>query len=502
MNEKIFNAVLSLSALAIAIVLGVASFYLGFIDKESPCIICWATRMLMIGVVMFAFLIIRYGPKPQYIGWIIFIALFGMFASFRHSSGSFGWDIHQGWWAEILGAHTYTWPMVIHATVLLFTAFVLLFAKNIYGFVSQTYKPLGALSKTVLLIFMFVLGGNMVQAFISTGYPPNMGVGNPARLSFNPEYWYWTSDSWKRLQRPVSLRKDWSVEHPDLPGHANTQWTFDADSAAAPLTANHTLSVSSRQTVNVPLNAPATDIAYNGNGQYFIPTEKWGLYLLDEQLGKINRFAVLDHLNGANGRVPVGSAFFSADEFGVLGWNKIYAFFKEDSSRSAKENFPSFIEGTDQYSVTARGAYNTIRSRMFHVLSMAYLPDNNSVYTITVPNAKNRKLIISRFDKSDNLLSEEFIPTLGSDLAYREGKESKNLGDYYVTGLTAHQGQLYAVSKQYSQILQIDPLRREIVAVYAFSGIANPQGITFKDDIMQILSYENGENVLYSLSLQ
>ena len=122
MNEKTFNAILSLSALAIAAVLGVASFYLGFIDKESPCIICWATRMLMIGVVMFAFLIVRYGPKPQYVGWIIFIAVFGMFAGFRHSSGSFAWDIHQGWWAELLGAHTYTWPIVIQAMVLLFTA--------------------------------------------------------------------------------------------------------------------------------------------------------------------------------------------------------------------------------------------------------------------------------------------------------------------------------------------------------------------------------------------
>ena len=134
---------------------------------------------------------------------------------------------------------------------------------------------------------------------------------------------------------------------------------------------------------------------------------------------------------------------------------------------------------------------------MFHVLSMAYLPENNGVYTITVPNSKSSKLIVSRFDKSDNLLSEEFIPGIAQGLTLREGKA---LGDYYVTGLTAHQGQLYAVSKSFSQILQIDPMRREIVNVYQFSGIPNPQGIVFKGDTLQILGYENGKNMLYSLT--
>lgn len=500
MNEKTFNAVLSFSALAIAAVLGVASFYLGFIDKESPCIICWATRMLMIGIVMFAFLIIRYGPKPRYIAWIILIAVFGMYAAFRHSSGSFAWDIHQGWWAELLGAHTYTWPMVIHATVLLFTGLVFLFSKNIYSFVSDRFKPLNALSKSVLLAFMFVLGGNLVQAFISTGYPPNMGVGNPTRLSFNPDYWYWTADSWKRLKRPVSLRKDWAIEQPDLPSKPSDTWTFIADADKAPLAATQRLIIRDKQTIKAALNAPATDFAYNGKGQYFVATEKWGLYLLDDDLSQIKHFAVLDHLNGANGRVPVGSAFLSENEFGVLGWNKIYAFFKVDNSLTPRENYPNFIEGWDQYAVTARGAYNTVRARMLHISSMAYLSENNSVYTVTVPNAKNRKLIVSRFDKADNLLSEEFAPVPGSGVQLKEGKENKDLGDYYVTGLTAHQGQLYALSKQFSQILQIDPQRREIVAVYAFAGITNPQGILFKNDEMQILSHENGENIVYRLT--
>ncbi|WP_101775497.1 disulfide bond formation protein B [Pasteurella oralis] len=497
MNEKAFNNILSLSALAIVAVLGVASFYLGFIDKESPCILCWAHRMLMIGTVMFAFMIVRYGPKPKYVGWIIFIGVFGMFAGFRHSSGSFAWDIHQGWWAEILGAHTYTWPIVIQGVVLVFTALLFWFTQNVYSFVSQSYKPLSQLTKTIMLIFMIVLGGNIAQAFMSTGLPPNMGVGNPARLSFNPDYWYWTTDSWKRLSRPTAFRNAWDVEQPDLPSQPATKLQFTLDSTQAPLIATNKLVVHKQDMIEVPLNAPATDIAFNGKDKYLITTEKWGLYLVDSTLSEVKRFAVLDHLNGANGRVPVGSAFFSETEFGVLGWNKIFVFFKEDDTRTAKQNFPSFIEGLDQYTVTARGAYNTVRARMLHVLSMAYLPENNSVYSATVPNTKHKKLIISRFDKKDNLLSEEFVPSVKEGIMMRK---DTNLADYYITGLVAHEGALYAVSKQFSQVLKIDPMSKQITQVYEFSGIANPQGITFNNGVMQILSYEQGKNILYSLA--
>ncbi|WP_228006331.1 hypothetical protein [Morganella morganii] len=162
-----------------------------------------------------------------------------------------------------------------------------------------------------------------------------------------------------------------------------------------------------------------------------------------------------------------------------------------------KNNLPSFTEGLNNYVITSRGAYNTVRSRLYHVLSMAYLPENNSIYLITVPNSKNNKFIISRFDKSDNLLSEEFTPTLKKGIVI---KDKKSLGDYYITGLTSYKGYLYAVSKQFSQVLKINPMTKEIENIYQFNEINNPQGITFNNDIMQILSYENGANIIYSLS--
>lgn len=37
---------------------------------------------------------------------------------------------------------------------------------------------------------MIVFMENILQIFISTGLPPNMGVSNPARLSFNADFWH------------------------------------------------------------------------------------------------------------------------------------------------------------------------------------------------------------------------------------------------------------------------------------------------------------------------
>ncbi|WP_193830396.1 hypothetical protein [Morganella morganii] len=82
---------------------------------------------------------------------------------------------------------------------------------------------------------------------MSTGLPPNMGVGNPVRLSFNSDYWYWTTDSWKRLNKPTSLRGVWNVEYPDLPSQSDTKLQFTTDPESAPLFATNKLTVNNKK---------------------------------------------------------------------------------------------------------------------------------------------------------------------------------------------------------------------------------------------------------------
>ena len=54
---------------------------------------------------------------------------------------------------------------------------------------------------------------------------------------------------------------------------------------------------------------------------------------------------------------------------------------------------------------------------------------------MTVPNNKVKRLVVSRFDRSDMTLSEEFAPTLATDAGLTlAGK--RTLDDFYVTGAT------------------------------------------------------------------
>lgn len=77
-------------------------------------------------------------------------------------------------------------------------------------------------------------------------------------------------------------------------------------------------------------------------------------------------------------------------------------YFKQVSNVLETENFPSFTEGLNGYQAVKRGAYLTIRTKMFPVLSMVYLPQNNHISTITVLDKQRSELIISRCSSADN----------------------------------------------------------------------------------------------------
>ncbi len=502
MNEKTFNALLCIAAAILSIILGFSSLYFGFIDKESPCVLCWAQRFYMLALVMFALLMVRYGPKPRYLGAVLLTSAFGIYAGIRHSSGSFAWDIHQGWWTEIFGIHTYTWTEIVQWFVLVAVALMLLVAHKVYSFVNVPVKPLSRLARGVFGLVLFVTAANMAQAFMSTGLPPNVGTGDPARISFNPKYWNWSTEFWGRLQRPVSLRGAWDVHYPDLPTKPQTAIRFATHAADGPVEKAVPLQISDKKELALPFNGAVTDLAYNGQDAYFMVTEKWGLYLVNNDLTAIERSAVLDQYNGANGRNAVGATFFNDGSFGLIGWNKVFVYLKKAASKPEGQAaefkaFHDFTEGLESFNLIKRAPYLSVRARMMHALAFTYDADNNSVYTITVPSDKYKKIVVSRFDKKDDILSEEFFPVKGAGLTLKAGR---SLDEYYVTGLTYNNGRLYALSKQYSSILVLNPTSKEIETVYSFDGVANPQGITFRDGKPQILGYDNGKSVIYTLS--
>ena len=69
MSRSPLYTVLAAAVLFLILVpLGTSVFILGFIHGDSPCILCWAQRIGMSLVALIGLFILRYGPKPTYVG--------------------------------------------------------------------------------------------------------------------------------------------------------------------------------------------------------------------------------------------------------------------------------------------------------------------------------------------------------------------------------------------------------------------------------------------------
>ena len=132
-----------------------------------------------------------------------------------------------------------------------------------------------------------------------------------------------------------------------------------------------------------------------------------------------------------------------------------------------------------------------------YVMSAAFDPATDSIYTITVPNAKVRRLVVSRFDRRDMTLSEEFTPALapGSGLAFKV--KDGSLDAFYVSGAAFHEGRLYAISAAFGTLLTIDPQARTVVAAHAIPGLERPVGLAIRGSEAFIVDASGGLTVVH-----
>jgi disulfide bond formation protein DsbB len=214
-------------------------------------------------------------------------------------------------------------------------------------------------------------------------------------------------------------------------------------------------------------------------------TTQHGVYLADETLAKLNRYTIID----AGYSVDLGQfgagAFIDKGAVLAVGENKSYVVTVPAAKADAAANFRFFVEAFDAFNEVSRSRFGTVRSRMMYVMSAAYDPATKSVCTVTVPNNKVKKLVVSRFGP-DMVLSEEFSPTLGADSGLAlSGKRS--LDEFYVTGAAIAEGKMFAVSAAYNTLLTIDLATRAVVAARAVPGLARPVGIAAKGEELYIV---------------
>ncbi len=180
-----------------------------------------------------------------------------------------------------------------------------------------------------------------------------------------------------------------------------------------------------------------------------------------------------------------------------MGSNKSFLRFAKNPNADETLQYADFIKGNDKFEgqgeSLGRGRLDTVRAKFNHVASMT--TDDHYLYLATVPNNKDAKtFVISKVSLKDLVLSAEFTPKANL-------KEGKTLGDLYVTSMTFKDGEIYALSKNHNVIAVIDPVKEEVVKTIAFpSSITNARSIFFKDGKINILSYQDGANKLYTLN--
>ena len=480
MRRELLYSTLALAVLALAVIpIGVAVFVLGFVYGDSPCVMCWEQRIGMALVALVGLFVLRYGPKPKYIGLAVLIAIWGVFMGIRHTGMHAARDVGQGFSVEILGAHTYTWALLIYWVSVAMMGLLLLMTRK--EDIEDRPRPLGLLGGLAGIVFLVVIAGNVVQAFASTGPPPFMGQSDPVRFSFSPTHWVWSLDEWSPA--PISLRGRWAIDKPSL---AALPAGPGGPIAEAPV-----LPVARELRLGFPLSGIPTDLAYDPATSQFLVTTEHGVYLADETLAKLNRHTIVDAGFAVDLGRFAGAAFLDKGMVLAVGENKSFVVLEPSDRADADANFRFFLESFDTFNEGPRSRLGTVRARMMYVMSAAFDAGSNSVYTVTVPNNKVKRLVVSRFDRNDMTLSEEFAPALAKDAGLTlAGK--RTLNDYYVTGATIAAGRMYAISAAFNTLLTIDLATHAVVAARAIPGLVRPVGIAAKGDELYILG-ESGK---------
>jgi len=461
---------LTLAVLALVIgPVGIAVFVLGFGLGDSPCVLCWAQRTGMVLIALTGLFVIRFGPRPRYIGLAVLLAGFGLYMGLRHSSLHLWRDVGQGFSAEILGAHTYTWSMFIYWVCVVMMGALLLMLKD--GEAAGVSRRLRPLERLTLWLFLVAAAGNAVQAFASTGPPPYMGQSDPVRFSLNPSNWVWSTEEW--TPSPVSLRGRWAIEKPDVA-------RAPIDPGGSPLAHVPVLPAARRGNVALPLDGPITDLAYDAAGDRFLVTTERGIYITDGSFGRVLRHTVVDTGFSVDLARFAAGTFLEPNTVMAVSENKSYVVLRESENANAAANYRFFLASFDKFDEVSRSRFTTVRAKMMYVMAAAFDPGTQSVFTVTVPNARVKRLVVSRFDRRDMTLSEEFTPALGpgSGLAFKPEKGS--LDSFYVSGTAFHAGRLYAISAAFGTLLTIDPQARTVVAAHAIPGLERPVGLAIK----------------------
>ncbi|MGD8362938.1 MAG: disulfide bond formation protein B [Gemmatimonadota bacterium] len=447
-----------------------AAVVLGILFGESPCILCWAQRTSMVLMALTGIFVLRYGPRPRYLGTAVLLGAWGVFMALRHSSLHLARDVGQGFAGSFFGAHTYVWSWVIHWVVLVVLALLLLFLRD--DSVEEGVREPGRAGRFAMGLFLVVVAGNALQAFVTTGPPPFMGQADPLRFSWNPRRWVWMATD--ELHGPISLRGSWTIPVPD-PASVEAE----TDPALGPLANLSTLPVLGWEQVGPSLNGRLTDLARDPvTGRFLAVTSGYGIYVLDPGLSSVVHGVVLDPYFAVDLQALAGAAFLG-DTLAVGTINKSYVVLRPDPATDEDYEWRNFLETSGGITELRRSRFATVRARQMYVSSLAYDPEARELVTVSVASPRQQRMVVSRFDRRDFMLSSEFLVRPGPEVAL--SAPGRSLAEYVVTGAVVVDRRLYAVSPAYSTLLVIDLVSGTVTEAYGVPGIEDPVGLAARE---------------------
>lgn len=473
---------------------GIANAVFGYMMGDSPCTLCWGQRIAMIFIALCALFIVRFGFKPRYIASLLIFTAVGLWQSFRHIAPHAGRDLDQGFGLMVLGAHTYFWAEVVFWAVVILLGVMFFFAPRDLGPVHEdgnNWRTLTFWGKICFFLSALVLASNCLQAAVSTGLPPNYGQGDPIRFSWNPKHTIHTSAEMAGNFKTVSVYGKRDVKAPDYafaPNAANLGIKFDHEAANGPLTTSGDLKIVSEDKINISLPLNTLSLI---NGEYVV-SSKNNVFFLNKDLKIVDEFE-MDPLYSATIDPTIGIIPWKDGKYILMGSNKTFMKFQKSVTDNPDKQligrYSDFVKGEDHFLASGRGRVSTIRSQFSHVMSSA--ADGEYNYMATVPNNRDKKtFVISKQLLNDMVTSGEFTPK--TSLL----KDGRSLGELYVTGLSVFDGKLYAVSKNYNCIFEIDPKAEVIEKAFALPNtLDDVRGLIVDKDGFKVLNH----NVLITL---
>lgn len=503
MNEikqaKLFYNLMCLAALLIILLpVGIANIIFGYVLGDSPCYLCWGQRESMIFIGVIALFIVRYGLKAKYIAAILIITAFGLYQSFAHFGNHAMRDLDQGFSLAVFGIHTYFWAEVVFWAVIVLLGIMFFFAPKLSSLENELrgkkFRKFSGFTLTSFVICGFIIASNIFQAFVSTGIPPYLGQGDPVRFSLNPKYIIWSTDGWKGNWQNLSFLGKRDVKSPDYAFAPATKLgiSFNNNSNESPFkNIDKQLKITDSSAIGI--DKPLNSLNYI-NGEW-VASSKFNIYFLDNDF-KQSDYLQIDPYFSATIDPIIGVIPYLEDKFMLMGSNKTLLRFGKNPNANEALQYADFIEGASRFegqgNGLGRGRLDTIRSKFHHTMGMTR--DSKYFYLSTVPNNKDKKnFVISKFLLNDRTLSAEFTPKANL-------KDDRSLGELYVTSMFYHNGLIYALSKNYNVIAEIDIKNEEITNIISFpSEITNARALIIDNDTFKIMSYQNGENKLYTL---